>query len=85
MPNPAEAIFERVRRFATLLIDAGIVTTTRKTRGDDIDAACGQLAGDVKDRTSVGQRMAAQRAEPTHVPLKFVPLDKRQTDWSMKS
>lgn len=30
---------------------AGIVTTTRKTRGDDIDAACGQLAGQVKDKT----------------------------------
>jgi 23S rRNA (adenine2503-C2)-methyltransferase len=33
----------------------------RKTRGDDIDAACGQLAGDVKDRTRVGQRIAQQR------------------------
>jgi 23S rRNA (adenine2503-C2)-methyltransferase len=33
----------------------------RKTRGDDIDAACGQLAGDVKDRTRVGERMARQR------------------------
>jgi 23S rRNA (adenine2503-C2)-methyltransferase len=31
--------------------EAGIVATTRKTRGDDIDAACGQLAGQVKDRT----------------------------------
>ena len=30
---------------------AGIVTTVRKTRGDDIDAACGQLAGEVQDRT----------------------------------
>jgi 23S rRNA (adenine2503-C2)-methyltransferase len=42
---------ERVRRFAEILIQAGIVTTTRKTRGDDIDAACGQLAGQVKDKT----------------------------------
>jgi 23S rRNA (adenine2503-C2)-methyltransferase len=40
-----------VRRFAQLLNEAGIVTTTRKTRGDDVDAACGQLAGQVKDRT----------------------------------
>jgi 23S rRNA (adenine2503-C2)-methyltransferase len=32
-------------------MQAGIVTTTRKTRGDDIDAACGQLAGQVKDKT----------------------------------
>src|SRR5574343_549310 len=42
---------ERVRRFAEILIQAGIVTTTRKTRGDDIDPACGQLAGQVKDKT----------------------------------
>ena len=42
---------ERVRRFATRLADAGIVVTTRKTRGDDIDAACGQLAGKVRDRS----------------------------------
>jgi 23S rRNA (adenine2503-C2)-methyltransferase len=34
-----------------VLQDAGIVTTVRKTRGDDIDAACGQLAGEVQDRT----------------------------------
>jgi 23S rRNA (adenine2503-C2)-methyltransferase len=42
---------ERVRRFADILMQAGIVTTTRKTRGDDIDAACGQLAGQVQDKT----------------------------------
>ena len=41
----------RIRRFAEILIAAGVVTTTRKTRGDDIDAACGQLAGQVLDRT----------------------------------
>ena len=51
----------RVVAFAKLLSDAGIVTTVRKTRGDDIDAACGQLAGDVKDRTRVGERIALQR------------------------
>ncbi len=43
---------ERVRRFAEILIAAGVVTTTRRTRGDDIDAACGQLAGQVLDRSS---------------------------------
>jgi 23S rRNA (adenine2503-C2)-methyltransferase len=48
---------ERIKRFAQILIDAGIVTTVRKTRGDDIDAACGQLAGAVKDRTRVAERM----------------------------
>lgn len=52
---------ERVQAFAKILLDAGIVTTVRKTRGDDIDAACGQLAGDVRDRTGVGERMARQR------------------------
>jgi 23S rRNA (adenine2503-C2)-methyltransferase len=41
----------RVRRFQEILIDAGYVTTVRKTRGDDIDAACGQLAGQVQDKS----------------------------------
>jgi 23S rRNA (adenine2503-C2)-methyltransferase len=50
-----------VQAFAKWLTDAGIVTTVRKTRGDDIDAACGQLAGDVQDRTAVGLRIAKQR------------------------
>lgn len=47
----------RIKEFAQILMDAGIVTTVRKTRGDDIDAACGQLAGEVQDRTKVQQRM----------------------------
>ncbi len=47
---------ERIRRFGQILIDAGIVTTVRRTRGDDIDAACGQLAGEVKDRTRLQER-----------------------------
>jgi 23S rRNA (adenine2503-C2)-methyltransferase len=47
----------RIKTFARILIDAGIVTTIRKTRGDDIDAACGQLAGEVQDRTRVQERM----------------------------
>lgn len=42
---------ERVRHFASILINGGIVTTTRKTRGTDIDAACGQLAGKVLDKS----------------------------------
>jgi len=49
---------QRIRAFAQHLADAGIVTTTRRTRGDDIDAACGQLAGDIRDRTRVGDRTA---------------------------
>lgn len=42
---------ERVRRFQEILMQAEVVTTVRKTRGDDIDAACGQLAGQVRDRS----------------------------------
>jgi 23S rRNA (adenine2503-C2)-methyltransferase len=64
-PFPASGLLRsdmgQVMVFAKILMDAGIVTTVRKTRGDDIDAACGQLAGDVKDRTGVQQRMASQR------------------------
>ncbi len=60
---------KQVLAFAKILSDAGIVTTVRKTRGDDIDAACGQLAGDVQDRTRVGVRIAQQRT----VMLKQVP------------
>ena len=44
----------RIRRFAEILIAGGVVTTTRKTRGDDIDAACGQLAGQILDKTRRG-------------------------------
>jgi 23S rRNA (adenine2503-C2)-methyltransferase len=46
----------RIRAFAQQLTDAGIVTTIRRTRGDDIDAACGQLAGEVQDRTRISER-----------------------------
>lgn len=64
-PFPASGLkrsdIPQVMAFAKILMDAGIVTTVRKTRGDDIDAACGQLAGDVQDRTGVQQRMATQR------------------------
>lgn len=55
-----------VQAFARILSEAGIVTTVRKTRGDDIDAACGQLAGDVMDRTQVARRIAAAQ------PIRFV-------------
>jgi 23S rRNA (adenine2503-C2)-methyltransferase len=72
-PFPASGLtrspHRQVLAFAKILGDAGIVTTVRKTRGDDIDAACGQLAGDVKDRTQVGRRIAQQRT----VMLKQVP------------
>jgi 23S rRNA (adenine2503-C2)-methyltransferase len=51
----------QVALFAKILSDAGLVTTVRKTRGDDIDAACGQLAGEVMDRTRVASRIEKQR------------------------
>jgi 23S rRNA (adenine2503-C2)-methyltransferase len=54
---------ERIARFADILRRAGLTVTTRKTRGDDIAAACGQLAGDVADRT---------RRRARHVALKEV-------------
>ncbi|MEI2416119.1 23S rRNA (adenine(2503)-C(2))-methyltransferase RlmN [Orrella sp. JC864] len=57
----------RVKGFAQRLMDADVLTTVRKTRGDDIEAACGQLAGDVKDRTRIKERLAAQRAA---IPIK---------------
>ena len=48
---------EAIRRFAEILLAAGLVVTTRKTRGDDIDAACGQLADKVDDRTRRTRRV----------------------------
>ena len=48
-----------MERFFSLLNRAGIVTITRKTRGDDIDAACGQLAGRFQDRTQRRARTMA--------------------------
>ncbi len=46
----------RIKSFGEILLSAGIVTTIRKTRGDDIAAACGQLAGTVRDRTRLVER-----------------------------
>ncbi|MDN3639259.1 23S rRNA (adenine(2503)-C(2))-methyltransferase RlmN [Simiduia curdlanivorans] len=60
--NPfAQSDYKRVsnnslRRFQNILIDAGFVTTVRTTRGDDIDAACGQLAGNINDLTRRAER-----------------------------
>jgi 23S rRNA (adenine2503-C2)-methyltransferase len=72
-PFPASGLLRSsnaaVSAFAKTLSDAGVVTTVRKTRGDDIDAACGQLAGDVKDRTKAAERMAKQRTIPL-IPIR---------------
>ena len=75
-PFPASGLLcstpARVQAFARILNEAGIITTIRKTRGNDIDAACGQLAGDVKDRTRAAERMARKRTisiQPIHMPV----------------
>ena len=68
-PFPASGLkrspADRVAEFAAVLQQGGIVTTVRKTRGDDIAAACGQLAGEVQDRTRVAERR--ERAMPVRV------------------
>jgi 23S rRNA (adenine2503-C2)-methyltransferase len=55
---------ERVNAFARVLQEGGLIATVRKTRGDDIAAACGQLAGEVQDRTNAKARM-------TRAPVKL--------------
>jgi len=75
-PFPASGLTrspnERVTAFARILQDAGIVTTVRRTRGDDIAAACGQLAGEVQDRTRVQERM-------TRAPVRPIRITRPQT------
>jgi 23S rRNA (adenine2503-C2)-methyltransferase len=61
-----------VLAFARVLQDEGIVTTVRKTRGDDIDAACGQLAGEVQDRTGAELRM-------TRAPVRVLRREESRT------
>ena len=53
----------RILRFRDILNEHGVIATTRRTRGDDIDAACGQLAGRVTDRTLV--RLGAKLTVPS--------------------
>ena len=69
-PFPASGLTrssnERVSEFARILQAAGIVTTVRKTRGDDIAAACGQLAGEVQDRTHFKERVSMRAPIPIH-------------------
>jgi len=55
---------ERIAAFRSILQAKDIITTTRRTRGDDIDAACGQLAGQVADRGTKQARYAKLRAIP---------------------
>jgi len=53
---------DNIRRFRDLLMQAGYVVTTRKTRGEDIDAACGQLAGKVQDKTRRTHKLTLEAA-----------------------
>jgi 23S rRNA (adenine2503-C2)-methyltransferase len=53
-------------RFRDILNEHGVIATIRRTRGEDIDAACGQLAGRVKDRTTA--RLGAKLPTPARVP-----------------
>ncbi|MES2842078.1 MAG: 23S rRNA (adenine(2503)-C(2))-methyltransferase RlmN [Pseudomonadota bacterium] len=65
-----------VQQFAKILSEGGLVTTVRKTRGDDIDAACGQLAGDVLDRTNAASRLAKRRNALEH-PIRIVHKERQ--------
>jgi 23S rRNA (adenine2503-C2)-methyltransferase len=58
-----------IMKFRDILNDHGVIATTRKTRGDDIDAACGQLAGRVTDRTLV--RLGTRRSTPARTPAEI--------------
>lgn len=59
----------RIDRFSKVLMEYGFTTIVRKTRGDDIDAACGQLAGDVIDRT---KRTLRKRMQGESIAVKTV-------------
>ncbi|HEY7886458.1 MAG TPA: 23S rRNA (adenine(2503)-C(2))-methyltransferase RlmN [Cellvibrionaceae bacterium] len=58
-----------LRRFQDILMQAGYITTVRTTRGDDIDAACGQLAGEVMDLTRRSERYRARAAEALPITI----------------
>ena len=54
---------ERIGEFQEIVMAGGLIATVRKTRGEDIDAACGQLVGKVRDRTRRSARFKAQLVE----------------------
>src|ERR1700731_5076327 len=58
-----------ILKFRDILNDHGVIATTRRTRGDDIEAACGQLAGRVTDRTLV--RLGTRLSPATRVPAEI--------------
>ena len=57
---------ESIRAFQKIVLDAGVLATVRRTRGDDIDAACGQLVGQVQDRTRRSREFKARVEERQH-------------------
>lgn len=59
-------------RFRDILVEAGYTATIRTTRGDDIDAACGQLAGLVNDRTRRSERYNRDSLAETGEPVRFI-------------
>lgn len=59
----------RINRFKEELNQAGVIATVRKTRGDDIDAACGQLAGSVMDRTRRSERFRQKLDEKRTIEM----------------
>lgn len=65
----AAASNSRIDRFSKVLMSYGFTTIVRKTRGDDIDAACGQLAGDVIDRT---KRTLRKRMQGEVIDIKAI-------------
>jgi 23S rRNA (adenine2503-C2)-methyltransferase len=67
----ARSPWDAIERFRDVLVKADITTTIRRTRGDDIDAACGQLAGEVQDRT----RRAARRESRAEATLATSPSE----------
>jgi 23S rRNA (adenine2503-C2)-methyltransferase len=54
---------ERIAKFQEIVMQGGLIATVRKTRGEDIDAACGQLVGKVLDRTKRSERIKLKMAE----------------------
>ena len=73
-PTRAQSSDQAVKAFAERLIGAGITTTVRKVRGDDIDAACGQLAGEIKDRTKLSAKRANREIVIKELKQGSVPI-----------
>jgi len=68
---------DAIRRFRDQLIQAGYVVTVRRTRGDDIDAACGQLAGQVQDKTKRTLRLTQEGKGSAVQPIHFDNRERR--------